>query len=71
MRAVRATQPGFYGCYREAGEVFEIADPAKEKRKGEAGEITVDPFSKNWMELVDDEKPAKPEKAEKAEKPAK
>lgn len=71
MRAVRATQPGFYGCFREAGEVFEIADPCKEQRKndkGEAVEITVDPLSKNWMEPVEAEKPVKAEKAEKAAK---
>lgn len=26
---VRATKPGFYGCYRNEGDKFEVADGAK------------------------------------------
>jgi hypothetical protein len=52
MAAVKATQPGFYGCYREAGDTFELNDEKD--------------FSKNWMEKVEADKPAKAEKAEKS-----
>lgn len=50
---VRATQPGIFGTFRDAGEEFEITD-AKQ-------------FSSRWMEKVIVEPPVK-EKTDKDEK---
>jgi hypothetical protein len=50
---VRATAKGFYGYFREPGDVFEIAER--------------DQFSARWMEAVEksEPKPAKPAKEAK------
>lgn len=59
---VKATQPGFYGCYRVPGDVFEIKGLIKGNK--DKGIEDSNDFSHNWMETVKatDKKPdPKPE----------
>lgn len=59
---VKATQPGFYGCYRMPGDVFEIKGPVKENK--DKGIEASNDFSHNWMETVKaGDTKAKPEPA--------
>ena len=62
-RKVRAIKVGYYDRLQQPGDEFLIQPPNKAERE-DGTVITIDLFSKNWMEEVDEKKERAEAKAE-------